>query len=217
MAKQSGLIILLVYLCRISVAGEADSLFAINSKNDILYLGIDNPLYLECRLKYDTSYVFTTNNGEILTDNDQLIILPIKKPDAYVYIYRIIENDTIIVDQKRFFISYVPKPCVIIANQCIINNTVVEKKLILSNPFLKIHISDDIKDSDSWIKIKRFSMGYKSGSIYRSFENTGNQLSDEMILVLEKIKSGQKVDFKITIESQGNLIRYLPIYSITVF
>lgn len=206
-----------LFSCISLTASTEDSLFAINSKSDKLYLGIDNQIYLSKKYQEDTSYFFTTNNGILFKDEGQLTIIPRKKPDAYIYVYKALGNDTIEIFKKRFFVSYVPKPCVILNDKIIKSDIVLLKDSLVKNPDLSIHFSDDIVGGDSWINIKRISIGIANGGIYKSFEAEGNILSDEMLEFIKTIKPRQKIYLKVSIESSSKVIKNLPVYSLYIF
>ena len=196
---------------------ENDTIYTLNSKSNTLYLGIDNYIHVPEVYLNDSAYDIRINNGKIFKDSSLINVIPRRLPDAFLNIYKYADQDTILIKSIRYFIKYVPKPCILINNQCLNDISIIDRNEFINNPVLGIYISDDIIGSQDWYKIKRFSFGYVFGSVYKSFESSTNLLTDEMIEALHHLKPGQEVHIKISIVSQGFLVSYLPVYTIKIY
>jgi len=209
------LFVLFMLLCFNTMAG--DSIYSINSLSNTLYLGIDNELHIPDSLVYDSSFFFTTDNGIVFRDSTIVNIIPRRLPDAFLNIYKKMDYDTVEIAKFRFFVKYVPKPCIIINSKCIRDIDGLDRYEFINNPKLEIFISDDIVGAQDWIRIKRFSLGYVYGSVYKSYETEGNILSEEMKNVLLRINPGEEISIKVSIESLGNMTKYLPVFKFIVY
>jgi hypothetical protein len=153
-----------------------------------------------------------------LIDKDSIFlnIIPIKRPETYLYIYEKSDTDTILTVKTKFFVKYVPKPCILINNKCLDDIKYIDRNEFLKNPEFGVFISDDIIGAQKWLKIKRFTLGYSSNGIFKSFEAEGNILTIEMKELIQQVKPGQEIKIQFVMESMDILIRNIPVYSLII-
>ena len=194
-----------------------DEFYSLNSKSNTIYLGIDNAIYIPEKYRNKPEYVFATDNGFLSIDTGIINIIPRRLPDLHIYVYRLNGTDSVLVLKERYFTNYIPRPCVTLANKCITNYEKIDRKFFIENPKLGIFVSDDISGANNWIKINRLTLGFVFSSVYKSYETNGDTLSEEMKKVLMYVKPGQQIDIKVSIETLGEMMMYLPVYKLVIY
>lgn len=217
MYKLFTILVLIFLFSVLAYSEENDSIFTINSKSNTIYLGIDNYIYIPDNVIADSTYIVNTDNGIIYKDSLHYNLIPSRLPVAHISIYKLNIKDTILIRNEKFIVRYTPKPCIYIGNKCLNNISGIDKYFLIDNPELKIFVSNDIIGAENWLKIKRFSLGFVYGSVYKSYESENNQMTKEMISTIKNFKPGQKITIKVTLESNSNLTVFLPIYSLTIY
>ena len=94
---------------------------------------------------------------------------------------------------------------------------VIPRNFLLENDTLGIFITDDVIGSEKWVKINRFTFGYVYSSVYISYNNMGNKISDETKDAIKKLRPGQEISINVSIESEGRVIRHIPVITTIIF
>lgn len=208
--------IIIFLLLKANVYSNFEEIHSETSISNTLYLGIDNIITISPSILTDTSFIIVTDNGRLIIDSNKITIIPRKLPVARIQIYKKTETDTTLFSSKRFQVKYVPQPRLMIGNEKIKNNSTVKKETILNTSGLQIFLSEDIVGSNDWFSINRFSIGYGSGAVYKSIDAYNHLFTEEMKEFVKNLHPGQQINIKVKIESKGNMIKNMPIYSIRI-
>lgn len=190
---------------------QAESEFKVlNSRKGYLYLGIDNLISIPEKYKNINNIEVTTNNGDIFQDSSNYVIIPDRLPKATIYIKEPGMTDEYL-DMQTFVVQYVPQPCITLGGECVDEMRVIDRHYLLSHDTLGVFISDDVIGSENWVTIRRFTVGYVTGSVFRSFNNEGNRFSAETKEMIKRIRPGQEISIRVTVVSEGDVIRHIPV------
>jgi hypothetical protein len=228
MTRVYQIIYLIVVFCcinQVSVSqtryGEelGDSILLIeNSRNDFLYVGIDNVIKINYpKLEGSDEYILKVNNGEVIADSIYYISIPKRQGKARFLLYKKENSDSILVGYKYFVVRNVPDPSLAFDNFRVTKGDTVRKSDLLNSEYINIYISSDIINSENWFKIKEFTLGYEYGSYYYEHTNNTNRISYETKQVINTLGPTKEIVIKPIVEGEGGLIKELPIYRLILF
>lgn len=197
----------------------SDSVFiAIDSRNNILYTGIDN------YIKYDYSkfedgyeYILKVNNGIVFPDSNYYVAIPDRPGNARFLVFGLKDSDTTLLGYKYFKVKNIPEPLLAIDTLRLKEEDVINKNHFLNSDSLNIYISEDIIGSENWFKIVKFTLGYVYGGYYVEHTNNTNILSQETKQIIFTIGPTKEIIIKPVVKATGSLIRDLPIYRLTLY
>jgi hypothetical protein len=193
-------------------------LTAVNSRNNILYTGIDNEIYVDYSgLGIYSEYLLTVNNGVLLPDGLCYILIPDRKGKARFLIFGINGTDTTLVGYRYFQVENIPEPQLYIDSLLVKRNDVVSKQHFLSSDSLGIFISDDIIGAEDWFRVVEFTIGYVYGGYYVEYTNNTNIISQETKQIIYTIGPSKEIIIKPIVEGEGSLIIELPIFRFTLY
>jgi hypothetical protein len=191
---------------------------AVDSKNNILYAGIDNRIITDySRFEEDHEYILKVNNGIIFSDSIYYISVPDRPGDARFLVLGIRDNDTALIGYRYFEVRNVPEPLLAVDTLRLKEEDVISKNHLLNCDSLNIFISDDIIGSESWFKIVKFTLGYVYGGYYVEHVNNTNKLSRETKQIIYTIGPTKEIIIKPVVKGEGKLIKELPIFRLTLY
>ena len=222
-------ILLFVLLCLSKITfsqklTEADSLLrlkyyqhifpvALNSKSNMLYEGIDNPLAI--RFPDEDSkklkYLFKTHNGIIFQSDSYYVTVPKNSGRAFISTFLITETDTILIGKKEFAVQKVPLPSLKFGGVVIQDQSVIDRGILLRPDSVKVYFSDDIIGSENWCTAEHFNIGYSFGGRYISIDNKGPLLTRKTREFISKLKSNENVVIKVTNINCSLIYKNLPL------
>ncbi|MFZ4399427.1 MAG: GldM family protein [Bacteroidales bacterium] len=183
--------ILCVLLIVISFSAFGQSISIANSKNNILYCGIENPLDVVVENMKCASFFLTTDNGQIKGEKCSYIIIPEKYHQLTIYVKKIIKNDTILIGKKVFRVKKIPLPTAYIGSK---NCESIQKNYLIASGGIVARFLN--MDFDLSVKIDAFSV-----IIFRDktpiYKNSvvGNKFSEELIAEFKKLQSNDELIF----------------------
>jgi hypothetical protein len=196
-----------------------DSIFTlVNSKNGILYAGIDNPV--EIRMKDDEhieDFILDVTNGIAFCDSLQFITIPVRSGISRLILSKVEGTDTILKGHRFFQVRSVPDPLLKIDTSCFGEESIIYKHQLLQADSISIYFSKDIAGSENWFRVKEYSLGYIFGGFYRSYSFKGNKISNATKIIINRISPGKVIVFKIFAESEGKVQKELPVYRLKMF
>ena len=197
----------------------SDSVFlAIDSRNNILYTGIDNFIKTDfSEFDENYEYILKVNNGLVFPDSNSYIAIPDRPGNARFLVFGLQDNDTVLIGYKYFEVKNVPEPLLAIDTLRLKEEDVINKNHFLNSDSLNIYISDDIIGSENWFKIVKFTLGYVYGGYYVEHTNNTNILSQETKQIIFTIGPTKEIIIKPVVKATGSLIRELPIYRLTLY
>lgn len=193
-------------------------LVAIDSRNNILYSGIDNRLITDYS-KFDETYeyILQVNNGIVFPDSNCYISIPDRPGDARFLVLGLMDNDTVLIGYRYFEVRNVPDPLLAIDTLRLQEEDVISKNHFLNSDSLYIFISDDIIGSGNWFRIIKFTLGYLYGGYYVEHTNNTNIISRETKQIIYAIGPTKEIIIKPVVEGEGKLIKELPIFRLTLY
>jgi hypothetical protein len=206
--------------CQTRYGGElgVSILTAVNSRNNILYAGIDNEICVDYSgLGDDIEYVLTVNNGIVFPESPDYIAIPDRSGKARFLVFGIKGTDTTLIGYRYFQVENIPEPLLVIDSLMVKENDMVSKQHFLNSDSLGIFISDDIVGAEDWFKIIKFTLGYVYGGYYVEHTNNTNKISRETKQIIYTIGPSKEIIIKPTVEGEGNLIKDLPIFRLTLY
>jgi hypothetical protein len=197
----------------------SDSIFSlINSKSGILYAGIDNPVKVCLRNGENIEdYILEVTNGTAFYDSLQFITIPVRSGISRLILSKVEGTDTILKGHRFFQVKNIPDPLLRIDTSCFGEVSNIFKQQLLNADSLSVFFTSDIAGSESWFRIKEFSIGYIFGGFYRSYSFKGCEISDTAKIIISRISPGKVVVFKLIAESEGKVQKELPVYRLKLF
>ena len=190
----------------------------VNSKNNHLYAGIDNPIIINYKpINTIDTFFIETNNGILFRDSLDLITIPSRGGKSRFLFYDVINNDTTLAGYKYMSVENIPEPSLKIDSVIIRGEGIVSKNLLHKCDSLQIYFTSDIEDSKNWYRVYQFSVGYSYGGYYVSFLNKSNMFLKGTLSLIDRIEPGKEISIKVFVESQGYIRKELPIYRIKVY
>ena len=166
-------------------------------KNNILYLGLSNPISIACPGINPRSIIIKPSEGVKISKNEGVnyyvdFVLDMEpKSTATIEIFHLNKNlDTIFLGSKSFFVRELPKPSIAFGN--ISEDGFIEKNRLLQAKFLFLISSVSscgIGYRPTFFKVA-FSIENKPDEI---FENVNSKLSDAIISRIENVKKGERI------------------------
>ena len=92
--------VLTVILLMVSYVSFGQSISIASSKNNELYMGIENPLEAVVESMKCSSFFITTDNGKISGKDCNYVITPNKYGYTNIFVKRIIKKDTVYVEKE---------------------------------------------------------------------------------------------------------------------
>ena len=196
-----------------------DNAIEINqSVKGIFYTGIDNRFQIHYSLlKLGDTLIIETNNGIVFYDSISYVSIPKISGKCRLMLYAVNLTDTLFLGFQNITVENVPKPKIRFNEFIIENNTTVPKQLLIQSDSISVFYSNDIIDSDSWVTIDRFLLGYSYGGYFISHTNEGNIISEQTKKIINTISPEKQITIKVVINSTGKVIRELPIYRINLY
>ncbi len=191
---------------------------AIDSRNNILYSGIDNRLITDYSgFEENYEYILKVNNGIVFADSNYYITIPDRPGNARFLLLGLRDSDTVIIGYRYFKVKIVPDPMLVVDTLRLKEEDVISKNHFLNSDSLDIFISDDIIGSGDWFKIIKFTLGYVYGGYYLEHTNNTNIISRETKQIIYNIGPTKEIIIKPVVEGEGKLIKELPIFRLTLY
>lgn len=206
--------------CQTRYGGELpDSiLIAVNSRNNILYTGIDNEIWVDYSgLGEYNKYILIVNNGIVFPYDNNYIAMPERTGKARFLLFGINGLDSTLIGYTYFQVNNIPEPMLVIDSVLVKENDMVNKQHFLNSESLDIFISDDIIGAENWFKILEFTLGYVYGGYYVEHTNKSNKISRKTKQIIYTIGPSKEIIIKPIVEGEGNLIKELPIFRLTLY
>ncbi len=197
----------------------SDSVFiAVDSRNNILYTGIDN--YIEndfSKFEDGYEYIIKVNNGIVFPDSNNYVAIPDRPGNARFLVYGLQNGDTTLIGYKYFRVKNVPEPRLAVDTLRLKEEDTINKSHFLNSDSLNIFISEDIIGSENWFRIIKFTLGYVYGGYYVEHTNNTNVISQETKQIIFTIGPTKEIIIKPVVKATGKLTKELPIYRLTLY
>ena len=158
-----------------------------NEKENILTLGVDNPLtaLIESTSKRDV--VLTTNNGTIeKAGGNRFIIHPANVGVAIVNVCKLVKKDTVIIDKREFRVHRLPEPEPYVGNK---NGGHIKKKILLVQGGIRSFICCDF---DAPVQILEYSLlVIRDTSTIGINQNIGARYTEKTIELLNRLQPNE--------------------------
>jgi len=212
---------LLFFYCFVFFAMGSSSeiqIKAINSRANILYVGIDNELSIR-GISDTRNLLLEIDNGMIIRDNQRFYAIPKKPGDAKISLYRKSESGKEFIKDQILQVNPFPKPRLKINGVIVGQDESIPKAMLMHSDSLGlgIYYTDDIIGIESWYKVASFTMGYVYGNHYMSKRGRGNRLNDECKELLKTVPPNSELVIRMIIESNDIITETRPIFRINVF
>jgi len=188
-----------------------DTVVSLTSTENIIIRGIDNKMFVRSNL-FAGNITIQVDKKYILSREENCFLLRSPDLDSRENISLLIGkfgNDT--VYYKTFRNESLPAPSIYIGH---VNLSAI-KKLTLNDIQMAdsvfILFKNTLVGSSEWLKIKRFTVGYKYGTYYISHDNFGNKITLKTKSVLMGLKPGQEVSINILAEGSGSVKKEVPL------
>jgi GldM C-terminal domain len=178
-----------------------------NTTENILYLGIVNPLEALIEKESKNTVILTTDNGSIeKTENSRFVIRPFYKGVAVVNVCKLVKKDTVIIDKREFRVSALPDPEPYIGANT--DGGLVKKKFIISQGGIRSFICCDF---EAPVQILEYSLlVIRDSSSIGISSNIGARYSDKSINLLNRLQPNDELFvYKLTCRTPDGLIRPL--------
>ncbi len=197
-----------------------DHIFAENSANNYLYVGIDNYVTLEC--DHDTSAVekfLSLSSGQIIKEGNRYLIIPTRAGFLNIKTYFVMTSsgDTLLHDVDRLSVLNVPQPVILLNDKQIKHIKSIPRYELMSSDGFELYFSDDILDASSWYSIEQVSMSYEYGGNVFNYTNKGAMFSEEMKQNIANVIPGKDLIFRIRIKSPENITKDIPLFKVQVY
>lgn len=160
-----------------------------DSKVNIMYVGVDNPLEITIR-GYNPEEIEVTLRGHkrssIRRENGKYIVRPTRPGNPIVRVYANGEE----IEQKEFINKNVPKPDAWLAGK---QNGTISKEKILDNPRLEAYIRFFLLDVQ--FTITEFTLCYVHDEIFKETHTYSDSLSEEQLNQISILDAGDKIFF----------------------
>ena len=188
-----------------------DTVVSLTSTENIIVRGIDNKMFVRTNL-FEGNVNIQVDKKYVLSKEENCFLLRSPALDSKENISLLIgkfRNDT--VYYKTFRNESLPAPSIYIGH---VNLSAI-KKLTLNDIQMAdsvfILFKNTLVGSSEWLKIKRFTVGYKYGTYYISHDNFGNRITLKTKSVLMGLKPGQEVSINILAEGSGSVKKEVPL------
>lgn len=183
----------------------------VNSKQNILYQGIDNPLKINT--ENNENLIIKTNNGIVYKDNGVFVAIPSKIHETELKIFETNENqDTILIYRAFLQTIRFPMPLLKLGDKVFDEMKEIDRNFLIQCDTIGIFFTDDIIGIENWYKITSYSFGYIYGNHYISFDINGNILDINTKKRLLSLSSGTEIIIRVTIISNSNISIKRPIF-----
>lgn len=197
----------------------SDSVFNLaHSRSNILYAGMDNPVEIGISEHENIEdFILETSNGIVFYDSLRFITIPVRSGLSRLVLLKVEDNDTILQGHRFFQVKNIPDPLLKIDTSFFDETSEIYKRQLIQSDSISVFFSSDIIGSENWFKIKEYSIGYTFGGFYRSYSFKGNRITDAAKIIINRISPGKVVVFRITAESEGNIMKELPVYRLKLY
>lgn len=162
------------------------------SRENKLYLGVDNPIEVVVENTSCDSIIVVSNNGQFTYSNNcRYILKPINTGIALISIYKINNNDTISLGSAKFRVKEIPTPTAHIYGS--INGKISKTKLVAANRIFAYLESFDIDLRFPIIKYTTLILRNKKSIYYNEFE--GGRFPSELSEYFLTLLPGDRVFF----------------------
>lgn len=197
---------------------EDGTLYNSTSVSGDLYSGIDNYLIVDVNLSNSAEDLFiTSTNGFVVRDSVGFLAIPEKPGKVRYTLYKTEAKDTLILGYNFFNVKRVPDPRIKIDDALIPVQGQVKKAFLVSSNSLSVHISDDIPGSEDWVQVVDFTLGYNYGGFHVSYLNASDKMLPGTRDILNKLGPDREISIKVTTESDGKVLKSLPIYRLMIY
>lgn len=195
---------------------ETDTISTLNSYSNTLYVGIDNILKVNKNI-LRFPFRVTTNNGIIYEDNSNYYIMPERLGTSIISIYPKANVNAPPVLQKTFFVKRLPQPQLSLCDLLLYKVKEVDRNFLLNCDKLDVFYTDDLKNSNNWLKIIRINMGYSYGSFFVEHSSVNNIITGQMKNLMRKIPPNEYLIITVTCINKDNVKMVLPSCNLKVY
>jgi hypothetical protein len=195
------------------------TIISITSRKGYLYAGIDNYLQVNQSLisECDTLLI-AASNGTILFDTlNMFVLFPDRVGSMRLTIQCMKNSDTLITGYCYFTVFNVPDPVLTLNDQPIGSPLSISKASFLSSDSLGVYFGNDIYGSEKWIRITDFTIGYNYGGFHISHVNNSNKISAKTKEIISNLGPDHEISILISVKTEGNVQKQLPIYMISLY
>ncbi|MEN8119037.1 MAG: GldM family protein [Bacteroidota bacterium] len=183
--------LLILMLSLLSYMAKAQTIAISNARQNIIYIGIDNPLNAVAENMKCGSFFLTTDNGTIKGESCHFRIHPKNVGLATIYIQKIKKKDTVLIGKKVFRVKSLPKPTTRIAGK---KSGMINKKVLAAQTGIKASLENF--DINIFYPIHSFSVIVVNDQDSCFFNNIdGQKFTQEMKQAFLKLKQNDRVYF----------------------
>ncbi|MBN1598055.1 MAG: hypothetical protein JW894_07155 [Bacteroidales bacterium] len=204
---------------RYGIQLDENTMTVVSSRGGNLYSGIDNYFRISEVITedYDTVLVHSTNGAPLPDSNDLVLLIPNRPGKVRLTYYGVSGYDTTTIGYQHFMVRRVPEPKMLIDDRPISTPGIIAKRYLLYCDSLGVYFSDDIIGSEYWLRVKEFTLGYNYGGFHVSHLNPSNKMTLRTRQILYRIGPDRTISIKLTVEAEGDIMRELPIYRLTIY
>ena len=203
---------------RLGILLEENSIRCVSTNSGYLYRGIDNFIQLNDSLlrKYN-ELTLQTSNGTVKKDSNNLfIVIPAKSGRIRLTVLNAL-NDTTAIGYEYLEVKQVPQPKLMLNNYKIDSKAQLPKSLLMNCDSLSVFFSDDLPESQYWLQITEFTLGYNYGGFHVSYPNPSNHVLFETKEIINRLGPEHEISIRVKVSSEGKITKELPIYRITLY
>ncbi|MDX2048932.1 MAG: GldM family protein [Chitinophagaceae bacterium] len=194
-------------------SGQLECVVAITKEN-VLYIGIDNPIEVLIERTSKNAVFIKSNNGYIENHGgNNFIIRPHRRGFTEIEIFRIFKRDTLLVCTRLFRVKELPLPVGIFGN---LRRPIVSKRTIKIFGGLRAVLEDS--EYDLPIEVKEYSVIItRDTAVVGISKNIGPRYNTKTELLLQNLQPGDNIYVTNIIVNMGyELRRILPLeYTVT--
>lgn len=189
--KQQVILIACVFFC-FSIS-HAQQCSVANDRQNIVYLGIENPITIAVENIPNSSVVVKTDNGRITGENGHFLFLPARQQPATIFIY-IKENGKLKeIGKQPFRVHYIPDPFFKIGS----GKDSILKAELAAQLFARAEPDGDFGDYRPSLDSFTVCFIRTDTCSYKEIINVGNRLSDEVRNEFGRLTASDIVSLKI--------------------
>lgn len=166
-------------------------------KNNIVYIGMENPITIAAENNSSQSLIVTTDNGTISGQNGRYIYLPKSIGKANIYVQLKKGNQPARkLTQFNFRVKYNFDEGQIqfAIGASLFANGIMSKEQLLSQEYVRAVVLNT--DANIQCEVEKFSVHLYSKDSVRVKYNSGNKISDEIKNELQQLKTGDILLFR---------------------
>jgi hypothetical protein len=194
----------------------SDTVVSLTSFDNSIINGIENKVFIRTNL-FPEKVNVELDNKYFLSKESYYYSLrspSIDSKEAMTIIIHNFNKDTLFF--KTFRIKSLPLPSIFMGHVNLSERKGIRLNDLQMSDSVFIFFSNTLTGSSQWLKIKRMTIGYTYGSYYITHDNIGNKLALKTKRILLGMNPGQQISMSILAESDGSIMKEIPLLYFTI-